>query len=252
MAPSIRLEQVQGVAVLKMDRNVTNPLDLEFVRCLSDMLERVENDVDIQSLVVASANDKFFSIGLDIPGLYELEPVDFMTFYRAFNRFCIDLFTLPKPTVAAITGHAIAGGCIITLCCDYRYISDGHKLMGLNEIKLGVPLPYPADRILHALVDSRTAREILDSGEFYEPEDAHRMGLVDRVVPLDEVLPAAIRKAGELGSLPPAAFASIKRNRIETIEAEILEHLEEKEEVFLQLWYSDEARERLREAIEKF
>ncbi len=252
MVSSVRLEQQDGVAIMKLDRSVTNALDLEFVRCLSETLERVKNDADTRSLVLTSANDKFFSIGLDIPGLYELGQDEFMTFYRAFNRFCIELFVFPKPTVAAITGHAIAGGCILALCCDYRYISEGHKLMGLNEIKLGVPLPYPADRILHALVDSRAAREILDSGEFYEPDSAWRVGLVDRVVPLEEVLPSSMRKAGELGTLPPEAFATIKRNRVEIIEAQILERLEEKEEVFLRLWYSEEARGKLREAIEKF
>lgn len=75
------------------------------------------------------------------------------------------LYTLPKPVVAAITGHAIAGGCILALCCDYRFISEGRKLMGLNEVKLGVPVPYLADRVLHALVGTRYAREIIESGE---------------------------------------------------------------------------------------
>ena len=104
------------------------------------------------------------------------------------------LFTFPKPTAAAISGHAIAGGCILTLCCDYRYIAEGRKLMGLNEIKLGVPVPYVADCILRSLVGFRHAREIMESGDFYQPETSFQKGLVDAVLPLENVLaPVASR-----------------------------------------------------------
>jgi enoyl-CoA hydratase/carnithine racemase len=151
-----------------------------------------------------------------------------------------------------MTGHAIAGGCILALCCDYRFIAEGRKLMGLNEIKLGVPVPYLADCVLRHVVGARHAREIVETGEFYGPDKLLQMGVVDQVMPLEQVLPKAIEKAASLGTLPQAAFALIKRNRVEMVEAHILAHLEEKERVFLERWYSPEARERLEEAMEKF
>jgi enoyl-CoA hydratase/carnithine racemase len=206
----------------------------------------------VQGLVLASSNDKFFSIGFDIPQLFELSREDFRVFYQALNRVCLDLYTLPRPTVAAITGHAIAGGCILTLCCDYRFMTEGRKLMGLNEIRLGVPVPYPADCILRHLVGLRNAREVMGSGEFYQPEELFQIGLVDQVLPLGQVLPKSVEKARFLGGMPREAFAMIKRNRVEMVEAEILARLEEKERFFMECWYSDEARGRLREAMEKF
>jgi len=162
------------------------------------------------------------------------------------------LYRWPKPTVAAIPGHATAGGCILALCCDYRFITEGRKLMGLNEIKLGVPVPYPADCILRQVVGTENAREIMDTGEFYPPEKLLQMGMVDQVLPLDQVLPKAIEKARLEGALPDETFGLSKRSRVGKIEAQILERLAEQEQLFVERWYSDETRERLREAMKKF
>jgi enoyl-CoA hydratase/carnithine racemase len=248
----IGVETRDQVAIVRLDRPVTNALNLQLVGELAETLEGVKHDGDVRSLILTSSNDKFFSIGFDIPQLFDLTREDFRSYYQAFNRMCLDLYTLPKPTVAAITGHAIAGGGILALCCDYRFIAQGRKLMGLNEIKLGVPVPYVADCDLRHLVGVRNGRDIMDTGEFYGPEDLLRMGVVDGVWPLEQVLPQAVENAGLLGALPQQAFAMIKRNRVEVVEAQVLARLEERERFFVERWYADEARGRLREAMEKF
>ncbi len=248
----ISLEYRDHVAIAKLDRAITNSLNLELLNQLAGILQQVKQDSNARGLVLASSNEKFFSIGFDIPRLFELSQEDFRLFYTTYNRVCLDLYTLPKPTVAAITGHAIAGGCILTLCCDYRFIAEGRKLMGVNEIKLGVHVPYPGDYVLRQIVGARIAREAMESGEFYPAEQLLEMGMVDRVLPLDEVLPKAIEKAQSLGAFPQKAYAMIKHNRVETVEAQIRAQLEEKERFFIECWYSDETRQRLREAMEKF
>lgn len=248
----IGVEYLDQVALVKLDRPVTNALDLELVHELGLALQGVRHDPHVRGLVLASSNDKFFSIGFDIPRLFDLPRKEFQAFYRDFNRVCLDLYTLPRPTVAAITGHATAGGCILALCCDYRFIAEGRKLMGLNEIRLGVPVPYLTDCILRHLVGVRLARDVMDSGEFYPPATSVQMGLVDQVLPLEQVVPAAIEQARSLGAWSQEAFALIKRNRVEGIEAQVLAHLDEKERVFVERWYSAEARARLKEAIDKF
>ena len=240
------------VAIVKLDRGTTNALNLELLTKLGETLHSVQQDSSVHSLVIASSNEKFFSIGFDIPQLFELAEEDFGVFYRAFNQVCLDLHRLPKPTIAAITGHAVAGGCILALCCDYRLIAEGRKLMGLNEIKLGVPVPYLADCVLQNLVGVRVAREITDSGEFYESAELLRMGMVDQVLPLEQVLPESIAKAGSLGSSSQEAYAMIKQNRVEMVEAQVQMQLEEKARFFIKCWYSPETRTRLREAMEKF
>jgi enoyl-CoA hydratase/carnithine racemase len=248
----ITLDYQDKVMIVNLNRGVINALNLEFVNRLSEVFEKAKNDPNVHGLVLVSSNEKFFCIGFDIPGLYELDQEDFTCFYRAFNNMCLELYTLPKPTTAAITGHATAGGCILALCCDYRLIAGGKKLMGLNEIKLGVPVPYLADRILQSIVGDRYARDTMASGDFYRPEQSLKMGMVDQVLPLEQVLSQAVEKSKLLGSMNQQAYKLIKRNRVETIEAQFLACREEKEKSFLQCWYSHQARLQLKAAIEKF
>jgi len=241
-----------SVMLAKFNRGVTHALNPEFVQELGEVLQRVKSDAAVCGLVLGSSNEKFFSIGLDIPDLYALDREDFRDFFRVFNRVCMDLYTLPKPTVAAITGHALAGGCILALCCDWRFIAEGRKLMGLNEVKLGVPVPYLADRVLHALAGVRHARKVMEGGDFYAPAEALEIGMVDEVLPVEEVVNKALAHAEKLGSLPETGYGTIKQNRVETTVAEVLARETEKERYFIESWYSEAVRERLREAMEKF
>lgn len=248
----ISVDYQDEVAVVRLSRSVTNALNLELVNQLADALERIEHDPKVCGLVLGTSSDKFFSIGFDIPQLFDLTRKEFEIFYRAINQTCLDLYTMPKPTVAALTGHAIAGGCILALCCDDRFIADGRKLMGLNEIKLGVPVPYVADCVLQDLVGVRNAREIIDGGEFYAAEASLRMGMVDQVLPPEQVMARSIEKVKLTGVSDREAFAQTKRVRVAAIEAQVLARQEEETQLFMERWYSDEARERLREAMEKF
>jgi Delta3-Delta2-enoyl-CoA isomerase len=248
----VSVEHHGRVALVKLENRVTNALSPKVVHELEAILQRIKEDDAVNGLVLASSNDKFFSIGFDIPELFEMNRSHFTEFYRLFNRFCLELFTLPKPTVAAITGHAIAGGCILALCCDYRFIAKGNKLMGLNEIRLGLPVPYFPDRLLHALAGIRRAREMMESGEFYPPEKAFEMGIVDKILPVEDVVKAAVEHADTLGSLPKVGYGMIKQNRVEVIVEAVMARQDQKETAFIGSWYSDEARERLQEAMKKF
>jgi enoyl-CoA hydratase/carnithine racemase len=244
-------EEVNGVAILRLSHGVTNALDIGLVEELSLTLKTIRNDSS-QGLVITGENDKFFSIGFDIPSLLTLSREDFSSFYRGYNRLCLELFTLPKPCLAGINGHAIAGGCILALACDYRFIAEGRKLIGLNEVKLGVPVPYIADRIVHALLGGRYAREVLEIGDFYLSEQAFEIGLVDEIFHPDELLTRSVERVTNLAASPGGAFPSIKANRVEPIVDEIQSKLDEKAEHFINCWYSQPARHALEEATAKF
>ena len=121
----INIDYKNTVAVVELRRGKTNALDLELVGNLQKSLQQLKADPGVRGVVLASASEKFFSIGFDIPQLFELARENFRVFYHDFNQVCLELYTLPKPTIAAINGHAVAGGCILTLCCDYRFIGQG-------------------------------------------------------------------------------------------------------------------------------
>jgi 3,2-trans-enoyl-CoA isomerase len=248
----VETEYHGDVALIRLARGTTNALNTPFIIELSETLNVVRKDPNVHGIVISSSNEKFFCIGYDLKELYSVSRQEFTEFYYAFNRFCVDLMTVSKPTIAAITGHAIAGGCALTLCCDYRYIAEGHKLMGFNVLRLGIPVPYLVGWLLHHIVGARTARDISDSGQFYPPEHLLDMGLVDSILPLETVIPASLEKAQALSDLPHKAFAITKRNRNEVFEKEILIHLEEKNQGFIDCWFSPEAQTLLRDAMKKF
>jgi enoyl-CoA hydratase/carnithine racemase len=248
----ISVDYQDTVAIVRLNRDAKNALDLKLVGELDEILKNIRQDPHVNGLVLGSGSDRFFSIGFDIGQMFEYPRGDFEVFFKAFNGVCLSLYTFPKPTVAVITGHAVAGGCILVLCCDYRYIGDDRRLMGLNEIKLGVPVPYLADCVLRDIVGTRIAKVIIDTGEFYGPMESLQMGLVDKVLPACEVKEHAVRMAKSIGSWPLGAFALIKQNRTEEIEKRFLASGEKKAQEFIDCWYSDEARKLLKDAVKKF
>jgi len=240
-----------SVQILKLNHGVTNAISGELLKELGNSLEEIKNDPEIAALVLTSANEKFFSAGFDLPELYPQEVSGFKEFFHLFNRICLDLYTLPRPTVAALTGHAIAGGFILASCCDYRFMAQGKKLCGLNEIQIGVPVPYIADLILRQLVGDRAATELMYTGALVPAEKALEIRFLDALVSPEELLKEAVSKARTLGRLPRAAFQTIKTNRTAEIAALGRLELEEDIQTFLKMWYSEEARERLKEALNK-
>ena len=241
-----------NVAVLKLNRSVINSINLKLLNELDEAIKQVEEDPSVSGFVLTSSSDKFFSIGFDIPELYPLGVDEFRSFFKKFNRVCLNLYTISKPTIAAINGHAVAGGCVLAICFDYRFIAEGHKLMGLNEIKLGIPLPYVCDCILRNLVDYRNARDLADLGDYYEPDKLLEIGLVDKIVSQDQVLAKSIEHVKKIGETSLQAFKMIKRNRIEAVVKQIHSLLEKKEEFFVNCWFSDKAKELQKQALEKF
>jgi enoyl-CoA hydratase/carnithine racemase len=248
----VEIENQDNVAVLRLTNGVTNPISLELIKDISKHLKELKEDSSVSGVVLTGSNDKFFSIGFDLPNLYKQGEKEIRTFYRSYNRLCLDLYTYPKPTVAALTGHAIAGGCILAICCDYRVIASGKKLMGLNEIKLGVPVPYPGDVILKQIIGTRYAQMIMEMGEFFGPEQLMQMGMVNQVEKIKSVLERAVEQAKLLGDYPNMAYNMIKKNRVESVKEQIMENLDDKEQYFLKCWFSHETRKLLKKATKKF
>jgi Delta3-Delta2-enoyl-CoA isomerase len=247
--PNILIESHEEIAILRLNNGVTNSISRELIDDLSEKLITVKKD--FQGVILAGG-EKFFCIGLDLPTLLMLDKIEMEDFFNKFNHLILSLFTLPLPTCCSISGHAIAGGNILALTCDYRYAASGEKLIGLNEIKLGVPVPYLADLMLRQIVGDQTATEILYSGDFMTTPDAKQLGLVDEIFPQTDVEGQTIKKVKELIALPQAAFSEIKANRVEKIRQRYEENYMQKNEKFLDCWFSEPVQELLKAASQKF
>lgn len=248
----LKLERDADVAVVNIGRDVINAINNDMVNDLASLINKLKHDSTVKAIVITSSSTKFFSIGLDIPELYDLPEQKFRVFYRMFNRLCRDILTLNKPTVAAISGHAVGGGCMVALCCDYRYIADGNCKIGLTEVKLGAPVPYLADCVLRTIVGQRNARIIMEGGDLYLPADSLSLGIVDGLYQPDDLLSHAVSKARDIGSLPQKAWLHIKQNRVESVEERYRMFGESKEDAFIEAWYSPDARTLLKESISLF
>ena len=243
------IENRGSVAILRLNNEVINAVSSLLTNDLSETLNKVRNE--FQGIILVGG-EKFFSIGFDLPELLKLDRDGMTEFYYKFNHLVFDLFTLPLPTVCAISGHAVAGGNILALTCDYRFAASGKKLIGLNEVKLGVPVPYLADLMLREIVGERAATEMLYHGELLSISDAKQIGLIDEVFPQEMLEDRALAKASELAALPCSAFSEIKANRVEAIRSRYEKNYRSKHEDFLDCWFSPAAQELLGEASKKF
>ena len=156
---------------------------------------------------------------------------------RAFRS----IFTFPRPLVGAINGHAIAGGAVIACACDHRVVADGDARIGLSELRVGVPFPADALEIVrHAT--GHHFEEVVLFGRNYRVHDALARGLVDEVVPPDEVMTTAFDRAGRLSRIPEAVYRLNKKAMRTPVVERIERYRESNDAEASRLWASAEVR----------
>ena len=232
------------LAVLALRRGKVNAVNHALVRSLEPVLERLRRDPGVRALVVTGTGS-FFSFGFDIPEFLSFDRVDFTRFLQDFTRLYTNLFLFPKPVVAALNGHTIAGGCMLALACDRRIMASGGAKISLNEVTFGASVFAGAVEMLRACVGAHRAEEILLEGTMYSAEQAVALGLVDQVEGIDTVLEVAKSEARELGSREPVAFGSIKMLLREPIAAEMRQREHASIRDFVEIWYSEPPQKRL-------
>ena len=245
----VSIEAHDAVAVLRLNNGVTNAISSELIDDLAGGVNRIKSE--FKGMVLAGG-EKFFCIGLDLPALLQLDKSDMAEFYARFEQAIFDLYTLPVPTASAINGHATAGGAIFAMTSDFRFVSSGRRFIGLNEVKIGVPVPYIADLMLRQIIGDRCATDMMFSGEFVEPEEAKAIGLVDDVFASEDLEEKAVAKIAELAALPPYGIRVVKDNRIEAVRSRYLEMGGADADRFVGCWFDPAVQELLQEAAKKF
>ncbi|HET7806580.1 MAG TPA: enoyl-CoA hydratase/isomerase family protein [Pseudolabrys sp.] len=197
-----------GIAVLTMTHGKANALDIEFC----DALAACFNDLrkaDTRAAVL-TGQGKIFSAGVDLKRLNAGGADYIRRFLPALHRLYEAVFFHPKPVVAAVNGHAIAGGCVLACCADRRIMAREAGRIGVTEILVGVPFPALAFEIVRFAVPPRYLPEFTLSGATYATDEALRRGWVDEVTEPGKLLDDAISVAQGLSRLSPAAFAQTK------------------------------------------
>ncbi|MBN2809371.1 MAG: enoyl-CoA hydratase/isomerase family protein [Deltaproteobacteria bacterium] len=245
----IDVEYVDNIAVLTLNNGATNAINPGLLEEFSQALLEVKRQAKGMLLCGGA---KIFSMGFELPALIDLPRAEMRAFLDNFNELTLALYILPLPVICVMAGHTVAGGSIFALACDYRLASVESKKVGLNEIRLGVPVPYLADLLLKQIVGERQALSLLYSGAFLSFPEALEIGLIDETHAPDKLKEQALQKVAGLAAYNQAAFAEIKRNRTEEIREKYLKNGAARSEIFLDCWFSASTRQFLEDAARKF
>lgn len=195
-----------GIGVLTFDRPSTNALDFQFFQDLCSLLPELRR---LRALILRGKG-RFFSAGLDLFAVMRYSENEASAFATAFDDGVTGLFALEIPVVAAINGHAIAGGAVLAATADMRILAQGDARLGLTEIQVGVPFPTSALEAVRFSCGGPRLAELLYQGRLYQGDDAVAVHLADRIVKEEDLLSVAHSIAAELAGRNPVAFAGIK------------------------------------------
>ncbi|TYZ64348.1 hypothetical protein PybrP1_012317 [[Pythium] brassicae (nom. inval.)] len=195
--PLVLVEKVGSYAVVRMNRPPVNSLNTALIQELDNTIKTLEQDKSVRGMILASSSQKVFSAGLDILEMYQPQPAQLTKFWASLQDLFLRLYTTRLASVAAIEGHSPAGGCLLAMCCDYRIMTAGKPMIGLNETQLGIVAPTWFRDTFVNTIGHREAEKMLGLGLQVDATKAKAIGLVDEAVALEEVFPrsqAAIEK----------------------------------------------------------
>jgi len=237
------------VAVVTIDReDALNALDVETLTAMRDRLRDLADDGETRVVVVTGAGEKAFVAGADIKYMSGLG-VDEAKAWGALGHEATRLLeTMPKPTIAAVNGFALGGGCELALACDLRYASSRAKL-GQPEINLGIIPGWGGTQRLARAVGLGVAKELLYTGRNVDAEEALRIGLVNGIH--DPVLERAREVAELLAAKSPVALRIMKRLTNRALGGDHVENLAAEADSFGELFSSEDAKEGLTAFVEK-
>jgi 3,2-trans-enoyl-CoA isomerase len=198
-----------GVRELRLARPPVNALNPALMVALRDAIAGTVRDGCRG--VVLSGNPGLFSAGLDVPELLRLGRPEMRTTWEMLFGLLKDIAFSELPIAAALTGHSPAGGTVLAIFADYRVLAEGPFLVGLNEVQVGLMVPEVVHRALVHAVGVRQAERLAVGGLLLGPAEALRVGIVDEVLPVAEVIPRAVAWTAELGARPPGAMAATRR-----------------------------------------
>ena len=245
----IGVRQDGGVAVLTMAHGKANALDIEFCTALADRFDALRTAP--AKAIILTAEGKIFSAGVDLKRLSEEGPAYVRRFLPTLHRLYEAVFFHPKPVVAAINGHAVAGGCVLAACADRRIMAQGNARVGVTELLVGVPFPALAFEVVRSVVPPRFLSEVTYSGATYDTDMALDRGWIDEVVESEDLMEDALAVADELAELSPAAFALTKQQ----LRAPVRERLDAggaaTEAAATDIWCADDTLKRVRDYVAK-
>ncbi|MHC1727704.1 MAG: enoyl-CoA hydratase/isomerase family protein [Syntrophobacteraceae bacterium] len=234
----VEVTEDKGIAIVTLSRGKVNALNEEMVDQIHQRFTEIEASETARA-VILTGRGKFFSFGFDIPEFMKYSREEFSRYLEKFRRLYARIFMFPKPVVAALNGHTIAGGCMLATACDHRLMVSGRARISLNEISFGSSVFAGSVAILQYCVGSRNAQEMLYSAKMYTANEAFGLGLIETVTTQEELPADALTVARDLADKDPVAFKSIKTMLRGPVHEAIMSRETASIQEFLDIWYSE-------------
>ena len=246
----VRLEAQGPLTVLRLDKPRANAIDEPLVDELREAVRALGADESVRGVLLASAHPKVFCPGLDLRTLIDYERDDMKRFMLRFAEAVWALYGLQKPVVAAVAGHAVAGGCILALTADHRVLRKGGAEMGLNEVRIGLPLPWSVSVLLRTSVPAASLSRVALLGKNFADEEARAAGLADELADAEGFEQRCLERLAEYAEKDALAFGTTKTYLRAPALATMEAHEEARISDFLDGWFSEPTRKRMREMVD--
>lgn len=245
---TVKVERQGKLAVVRLDKARGNAIDPPLVDDLARAFDELAHDDGCGGVLLATAHSKVFSPGLDLVTLIQFTRPELQSFMGKFSSMLWALYGFAKPVVAAVSGHAVAGGCVLAMAADWRVLKRGAQI-GLNEVKVGVPLPWSVALLLRATVPPSSLARVALLGRNFSDEEALRAGLADELADAEGFEARALERLEEFVEKDPRALALTKYYLRASVLIEMRSREVELIRDFLGCWFSPEGQERLRTAV---
>ncbi|MEO1437850.1 MAG: enoyl-CoA hydratase/isomerase family protein [Bacteroidota bacterium] len=210
--PLVNIIARDQYAIVQMNREKGNALNLELLKELRTAFADIEASDQFRGMIL-TGQPGYFSVGVDIVTMLQRDDQYYLDLWTEFSLMAIGLVKFRKPAIAAVTGHSPAGGCVMAVACDYRYMVDGPKFrIGLNETRVGIPIPKYIFELYSFLIGKRKAYQYLLEGKMLNCEEAFHVGLIDELTTQDELLHLAEAKMQHLLEVPDNVLQASKFN----------------------------------------
>jgi 3,2-trans-enoyl-CoA isomerase len=240
----LRVEKADGIAKVILARGKVNAINEFVIDELTACFRELAAD-DATKAVILTGQGKFFTYGFDIPEFLNYKQEDFLRYLTKFTSFYGDVFLYPKPVIAALNGHTMAGGCMIAIACDYRIMVSGKAKISLNEINFGSSLFAGSVEIIKLWLGQKNAETAVYTGAMYAAEEALQLGLIHQVSTDAELAANARSMAEQYAAKDGVAFRSIKHLLRKPLADEIRRREKDSLLEFVDIWYSEATWEEL-------
>lgn len=235
------------VAILAMTHGKANAMDPEFCEGIAARFAALERSG--AAAVVLTGRGRIFSAGVDLVRALDGGPAYFRRLLPALSKAFEAVFFAPFPVIAAINGHAVAGGCVLACCADRRMMANKSGRVGVPELSVGLPFPTLAMEIMRFAVSRHHLQEIILSASTYPPQDALHRGLIDELVDPPGLLDRAVVAAQHFIAIRPEAFNIAKRQIRQPVADRYKSEAARFESAVNDLWYAEQAFERIRDYV---